>query len=87
MLGERSLCRCPLPIGPAIRLLAVEPKEPAEMNKRTATVISGAMVVALLAGMVGANRAAIQASTTRPQAVVVQRAAPPSPKQTFTERE
>jgi hypothetical protein len=57
------------------------------MNKRTATVISGAMVVALLAGMVGANRAAIQASTTRPQAVVVQRAAPPSPNQTFTERE
>jgi hypothetical protein len=56
------------------------------MNKRTATVISGAMVVALLAGMVGANRAAIQASATRPQAVVVQRAAPPSP-QTFTERE
>jgi hypothetical protein len=56
------------------------------MNKRSAIVISGAMVLALLAGMVGANRAAIQATTARPQAVVVQQAPTPvSPA--FTDRE
>jgi hypothetical protein len=57
------------------------------MKKRSAIVISGAVALALLAGIVGANRAAITAST--PQ-VVVQHAsaqAPPQPTYTETERE
>ncbi len=57
------------------------------MNKRSAIVISGAMVAALLAGMVGANRAAIQAATARPQTTVVQQAPAPAAAPTFTDRE
>ena len=62
------------------------------MNKRSAIVISGAMVMALMAGVVGANRAVLQQAAARPTTVVVQqqppqqaqpKAAPPS----YTERE
>jgi Flp pilus assembly protein CpaB len=55
------------------------------MKKRSAIVISGAVALALLAGIVGANRAAITAS--QPQ-IVVQHAAQQAPQQpTYTERE
>ena len=55
------------------------------MTKRSAIAISGSMVVALLAGMIGANRAAIQANTPTTQAVVQQ--APVTQAPVFTERE
>ena len=55
------------------------------MKKRSAIVISGAVTLALLAGVVGANRAAITAS--RPQVVVQHAAAQAPPQPTYTERE
>ena len=49
------------------------------MKKRSAIVISGAVALALLAGVVGANRAAITAS--QPQIVVQHAAAQQVPSQ------
>ena len=61
------------------------------MNRRSAIAISGALAVALLAGIVGANRALI--SSSQPQVVVRHVAARQVPQQrqqhepTYTERE
>ena len=57
------------------------------MNKRSAIVISGAMVMALLAGLVGANRAALRSNTARPAVVVVHQQAPVHPASVIPERE
>ena len=48
------------------------------MKKRSAIVISATMVAALMAGVVGANRAVLQQSRGAP-VVVVHRQAAPSP--------
>ena len=57
------------------------------MKKRSAIAISGAMALALLAGVVGANRATVAAM--QPQIVVkhAASAAQQAPQPTYTERE
>jgi hypothetical protein len=57
------------------------------MNKRSAIVISGALVMALMAGIVGANRAALHSTVAGPAVVVVHQQAPTHPASVIPERE